>query len=265
MPSHRSPGARAPEHADDLTRISGIGSAVARSLQAAGFHTYRDVEGSTPEQLAAAVVGLPACYPARITAMDWIGQARRLGGMSAEADMGAGPGPAASASGEDTPIFEVVRLGTARLRSLGVPLSADEPAAVGLELRPGPGHPPAPSLDYSAQITARRLDADGEVLVASMTGIVRADHGISHASAGPALDPGLYRFVAAVTLYPAGHGPDDGPVGSVVADGDLVQVVASASGSGAPRKGRRAVSRRLVSAGTISEDEYAELTAEPPS
>jgi hypothetical protein len=263
MPSHRSRGA--PAHADDLTRISGVGSAVARSLQAAGFRTYGDVEASTPKELAAAVVGLPACSPARIKAMDWIGQARRLGGMSAESDLRPGPGPAASTPGEATPIFEVVRLGTARLRSPGVPLSADEPPAVGLELRPGPGPPPAPSLDYSADITARRLDADGDTLVARVTGVVRADRGISHASAGPALDPGLYRIAAAVTLYPAGHGPDDGPVGSLVADGELVQVVAGASGSGAPRKGRRAVNRRLVADGVISEDEYAELTAEPPS
>jgi hypothetical protein len=261
MPSHRSPGV--PAQSDDLTRISGVGAAVARSLQAAGFHTYRDVEASTPDELAAAVIGLPACSPARIRTMDWIGQARRLGGMSGEA--GASTAPAPSAPDEGRPIFEVVRLGLARIRSLGVPLSADEPAAVGLELRPGPESAPAPTLDYSAEISARRLDAGGDVQVTRMTGVVDADRGISHASAGPPLKPGLYRLVAAVTLYPAGHVSEDGPVGSVVADGDLVQVVAGATASGPPRKGRRSVNRRLVDDGVISEDEYAQLTAEPPS
>jgi len=260
MPSHRPSGAPTPPHADDLTRISGIGAAVARSLQAAGFHTYRDIEASTPEQLAAAVVRLPACSAARIKTMDWIGQARRLGGKAAEASVETAP--ATADPDQAHPIFQVVRLGTARIRSLGVPLSAEQPTAVGLELRPGPGAPPAPALDYSAEITARRLDGDGDALVARMKGVVRAGQGISHASAGPPLDPGLYRVAATITLYAAGHGPDDGPVGSVVADGDLLQV---AAGAAASRKVRRPVNKRLLADGMISEDEYAQLTAEPAS
>ena len=260
MPSHRSSGAPAPAHADDLTRISGIGAKVARSLDAAGFRTYRDIEASTPEQLAAAVAGLPACSAARIKTMDWIGQARRLGDKTVEAGVDTAPAP--PAPDEARPILEVVRLGTARIRSLGVPLSADQPTAVGLELRPGPGAPPPPSLDYSAEITARRLDGDGDALVARMTGVVRTGQGISHASAGPPLEPGLYRVGATVTLYPAGHGPDDPPVGSVVADGDLVQVAAATA---AARKVRRPVSKRLVADGAISEEEYAQLSAEPAS
>jgi helix-hairpin-helix protein len=263
MPSHRSSRVRTPAAEDDLTRISGVGSAVARSLRAAGFRTYRDVEASTTEELAAAVVGLPACSAARIDTMDWIGQARRLGSKSVEA--GAPAAPAAAPADDAQPILEVARLGTARIRSLDMPLSAGEPPAVALELRPGPGPAPAATLDYSAEITARRLDADGDAPVARMAGVVQADRGISHASAGPVLRPGLYRFVAAVTLYPAGHGPDDKPVGSVVADGDLVQVVAGATSTEPPRKGRPAVSRRLVASGAITEDEYAALTAVPPS
>jgi hypothetical protein len=265
MPSHGSSGATAPEHVDDLTRISGIGSAVARNLQAAGIRTFRDVETSTPDQLAAAIA-VPACTPGRIEAMDWIGQARRLGDISAAADAPAAP--AEPIRQDAPPIFEVVRLGTARIRPLHRALGTDQPIAVGLELRRGAAPQPAPTLDYSAEITARRLDADGDVLIARMTGTVRADRGISHAAAGPSLKAGLYRMVAAITLYPAGHGPDDRPVGNVVADGDLVQVGASADPSRPPRERatrRRRASKQLLDSGVISEDEYAQLTAGPPS
>jgi hypothetical protein len=264
MPSHGSSGPTAPEHVDDLTRISGIGSAVARNLQAAGIRTFRDVEASTPDQLAAAIA-VPACTPGRIEAMDWIGQARRLGDISAAADVPAAP--ADPITQDAPPIFEVVRLGTARIRPLHRALGTDQPIAVGLELRRGAAPQPAPTLDYSAEITARRLDADGDVLLARMTGTVLGG-GISHAAAGPSLKAGVYRMVATITLYPAGHGPRDTPVGNVVADGDLVQVGASADPSRPPRERttrRRRKSKQLLDSGVISEDEYAQLTAGPPS
>ena len=265
MPSHGSSGASATAHIDDLTRISGIGSAVARKLETAGIRTYRDVETSTPDELAAAIA-VPACTPERIGAMDWVGQARRLGSMSAAADA-----PAASAdpvSDEPPPILEVVRLGTARVRPLHRVVGTDQPIAVALELRRGSAPQPAPTLDYSAEITARRLDADGDVLMARMTGLIRADHGISHATAGPSLTAGLYRMAATITLYPGGHNPDDAPVGSIVAQGDLVLVGANAAGSRPQPAGtsrRRPPSKRLLADGVISEDEYAQLTAGPPS
>jgi Helix-hairpin-helix domain len=265
MPSHGSSGASATEHIDDLTRISGIGSAVARKLQAAGIHTYRDVETSTPDELAAAIA-VPACTPGRIEAMDWIGQARRLGSISAAVDVP--PAPADPVTDEPPPILEVVRLGTARVRPLHRVVGADQSIAVALELRRGPAPPPAPTLDYSAEITARRLDGEGDVPVAHMTGTVRAEHGISHAAAGPSLTAGLYRLAATITLYPGGHDPDDTPVGSLVAQGDLVQVGASTTGSRPePERTsrRRPASRRLLAEGVISEDEYAQLTAGPPS
>jgi hypothetical protein len=47
-----------------------------------------------------------------------------------------------------------------------------------------------------------------------------------------------------------------------VADGDLLQV---AAGAAASRKVRRPVNKRLLADGMISEDEYAQLTAEPAS
>jgi hypothetical protein len=266
MPSHRSSGASAPEHVDDLTRISGIGSVVAGSLEAAGIRTFGDVEASTPEQLAAAVVGVRGCSAGRIESMDWIGQARRLGSLSASADV---PSTPAEPPSDDVPaIFEVVRLGRARIRPLHRALSTDQPIAVGLELRPGPGSAPAPTLDYSAEISARRLDADGEVLVVRMTGVVRSDQGISHAAAGPCLKAGLYRIVATISVYPAGHDPDDAPVWSALALGDLVQVAAGTSQSGTSRERvttRHPANKQLLADGVITEDEYAELAAGSPS
>jgi hypothetical protein len=264
MPSHGSPGASAPAHIDDLTRISGIGSAVARNLQTAGIRTFRDVETSTPDQLAAAV-SVPACSPGRIEAMDWIGQARRLGSMSVAADVPSAPADPTTA--DAPPMFEVVRLGRARVRPLQQTLSTDEPTAVGVELRPGHERRPAATLDYSADITARRLDADGEVSIVHMTGTVPAEQGLSHAAVGPSLKPGLYRIVAAIALYPAEHDPDDAPVWSVTVDGDLVQVAkASRPGTARERAARRhPASKQLLADGLITEDEYAQLTDRPPS
>ena len=266
MPSHGSSGASAPEHVDDLTRISGIGSTVARNLQTAGIRTFRDVEASTPDQLAAAVVGVRGCSPGRIESMDWVGQARRLGSMSAAADVHSAP--VKPTPSETPPIFDVVRLGRARIRPLRRALSTDELTAVALELRPGPVSPPAPTLDYCAEISARRLDADGDVLIFRMTGVVRADQGISHAAVGPSLKAGLYRIMAAIKLYPVGHDRDDAPVWSAVAHGDLVQVAARASQSGTSRERatrRHPANKQLLADGVITEDEYAELTAEAPS
>ncbi len=80
MPKSRAPRPAAPEHpGDDLKRISGIGSAVARRLEDAGVRTYGDMAASTPEELAAVLANVAGCSARRIAAKDWIGQARRLG------------------------------------------------------------------------------------------------------------------------------------------------------------------------------------------
>jgi hypothetical protein len=41
---------------------------------------------------------------------------------------------------------------------------------------------------------------------------------------GPALPIGLYRLVATVEIYPAGHSPEESPLLSQGASGDLMQV-----------------------------------------
>src|SRR5436305_2194029 len=205
MPSSRPSGERAPEElGDDLTRISGVGPVVAGRLAAAGIRTFEDVASSTPENLAAALVAVPACSADRIGAGDWIGQARRLGGSQpAAADAPGEEGqrgtPVADAPEpviEGPPILRIVRLGKARITPVGQTSTTDQPTAVGLELRTGPGTPPSPTLDYSAAIAARRLDGDGDVPIVRLRGVIRVDRGISHSAAGPPLKAGLYRLVA---------------------------------------------------------------------
>jgi predicted flap endonuclease-1-like 5' DNA nuclease len=57
-----------------LTDISGVDSAVADRLQAAGIQTINDLASSDPVELATAT-GVPV---GQIMTEDWIGQARRL-------------------------------------------------------------------------------------------------------------------------------------------------------------------------------------------
>lgn len=273
MPSSRPAGERAPEQpGDNLTRISGVGPVVAGRLVEAGIRTFEDVASSTPEELAAALVGLPAGSADRIGAGDWIGQARRLGGThpaapEAPVEEGQWGTPVADAPepvDDAPPILRIVRLGRARIRPVNRTSTTEQPTAVGLELRTGPGTAPAPTFDYSAAIAARRLDGDGDVPIVLLGGVVRVDRGISHSAAGPPLEAGLYRLVATVEAHPRGHSSDDPPVWSEAVSGDLLHVVAppSATGarSGAPMKPHPA-SKRLLADGLITEAEYAELKA----
>jgi Helix-hairpin-helix domain len=267
MPSSRPAGERAPEQlGDNLTRISGVGPVVAGRLAGAGIRTFEDVASSTPEELAAALVGLPACSADRIGTGDWIGQARRLGSSQpAAADAPGEEGqrgtPVADAPEpviDAPPILRIVRLGRARIRPVGRTSTTEQPTAVGLELRTGPGTPPSPTLDYSAAIAARRLDGDGDVPIVRLGGVIRVDRGVSHSAAGPPLKAGLYRLVATVEAHSEGHGSDDPPVWSEAASGELLHVVAARSGE--PTKPHPA-SERLLADGTITEAEYAALQA----
>jgi hypothetical protein len=269
MASRRTHTPPAPEQqGDNLTRISGVGPVVAGRLAEAGIRTYRSVAEAKPEELAAALVGVPGCSADRIRSADWIGQAQRLGTARASARTAeaAEPRPARTdADGppaDDTPFLRVVRLGRARIRPVHDPSRSDQPTTVGLELRRGAAAPPAPALDYTAAIAARRLDAAGEIPIVQVGGVVRVDRGISHSAAGPPLEAGLYRLVASIELHPPGHDPGEPPVWRQAASGDLIQVVTPA---GAARHGNghaakpHPVGKRLLDEGVISEAEYADL------
>jgi hypothetical protein len=258
MPSTHLPETPAPTRPrDNLTRISGVGPVVAARLADAGIRTYGDLEHSTPEELAAALVGLPACSADRIRAADWIGQARRLGGSATASTTVPDDEPASEAP----PVLRVVRLGRARIRPVHDCSLSDHPTAVGLELRGGLAKAPTPVLDYSAAIVARRLDADGEVPIANVSGVVDVDRGVSHSAAGPPLEAGLYRLVATIHAGTSGREQDAPSLWSQEVSGDLVQVITpSAAGTRRSRPAKpHPASRRLLEDGLISEAEFAEL------
>jgi len=270
MASRRTHTSTAPERpGDNLTRISGVGPVVAGRLAEAGIRTYRSVAEATPEELAEALAGLPGCSADRIRSADWIGQARRFDDDRTPARA---PGPANAAAGratagpppaESPPFLRVVRLGRARIRPVHDSSRSDQATTVGLELRRGPAVPPAPVFAYTAAITARRLDADGEVPIVLIGGIVQMDCGVSHSAAGPPLDAGLYRLVASIDLHHPGHAKDDPPVWSHAASGELIQVVAPAGPArqGNGRAKDHPAGKRLLAEGAISEAEYADLRA----
>jgi len=72
-----------PEGPDDLTRISGIGPAIAGILHDEGYTSFEqlaDLDGGEIDRLGA----LMPVYPGRIRDDDWIGQARRLAAERAQ-------------------------------------------------------------------------------------------------------------------------------------------------------------------------------------
>lgn len=227
MPSSRPPGGRAPEHrGDDLKRISGIGPVVSKALSGAGIRTYRELAGSTPEALAATLHEIPGCSAARIAEMDWIGQALHLADAPPSS---ATPGrsrerPASEPASDSPALLHVSRLTSALPTSADSPATPDEPTLVGLELRPDPAATDAPTLDYAVAITARMVDGDREFPVAHLRGAARVGLSLSLATAGPPLEPGRYRLVAAVEAFTAGHAPGDPPLWSQTASGDRIEV-----------------------------------------
>lgn len=267
MASRRTQTPPSPEQqSDNLTRISGVGPVVAGRLVAAGIQTYRSIADATPDELAAALVGIPGCSADRIRSADWIGQAQRFDVARRPARPSAGAQPRRGRRefdqppADDTPFLRVVRLGHARIRPLHDPSPGDQPTTVGLELRPGPTSAPAPEFDYTAAIVARRLDAEGETPIVQVDGVFRIDQGVSHSAAGPPLETGLYRLVADIQLHLVGHQPDDPPVWRQAASGDLIQVVTPAVAARQTRELHPAA-KRLLDEGVISEAEYADLQA----
>ena len=190
---------------------------------------------------------------------------RELAGEAAPA--AAAPADAPKAESASPALIRISNLTSGRSRASARAVTPDEPTAVGLELIPDPVAARAPTLDYSAAITARRLDRVGEFSIADVRGVVRVDQGVSHAAAGPCLPPGLYRLMATVRAYASGHGSTDPPVWSQAVSGDLLQVAMPASEAKARNGERRAqhgARERLLAAGAITESEFAALQSTGP-
>lgn len=66
------------QDADDFKQIHGIGPALERRLQEAGFHTYTQLAEANPGQLAHLFKDMTGLSADRIAKQDWIGQARQL-------------------------------------------------------------------------------------------------------------------------------------------------------------------------------------------
>ena len=187
--------------------------------------------------------------------------------LAAEAPPATASLDAAKAESASPALIRISNLTSGRSRASARAATPEEPTAVGLELIPDPVAARAPTLDYSAAITARRLDRVGEFSIADVRGVVRVDQGVSHAAAGPSLPPGLYRLMATVRAYASGHGSSDPPVWSQAVAGDLLQVAMPPSDAKARNGERRAqhgARERLLAAGAITESEFAALQATGP-
>ncbi len=103
----------------------------------------------------------------------------------------------------------------------------DEPNLVRLTLRLNPiGTPIRETFDFSAAIVARALSGRDRLPVTTTHGAIRVNDTLSVEVAGPTLPVGLYRLLVTVDIYPAGHSPQEPPLYSKAASGDLLQVVA---------------------------------------
>jgi len=102
---------------------------------------------------------------------------------------------------------------------------ADEPNLVRLTWRVNRIDRPLPdAFDFSATIAARKLGGHDRVQLGTSQGIIRVSEPLSVQVAGPPLPAGLYRLVVTVDIYPAGHSPEEPPLYSLGASGDLMQV-----------------------------------------
>ena len=276
MRAGRPTPAHASEHTrDDLERISGIGPAIARRLESAGISTYERLAECTPDALSGLLAGIGGTSAGRIAESDWIGQARRLTTQRATGTPPTQmlpPAPSAAPAEPTEPtsrgsgLVRVSRLGSADPRSRRGVARSDEPTFVGIELvaNRAPASAPAPILDYTADVAARRLDGSGEIPVTRLHGAVHAGQSIAHAGSGPSLPPGLYRLVAIVRAVAAGDASTDASAGSEAVSGEIVAVTDASRPDGKRAENAEAAAQlqageKLLAGGVISETEFAEM------
>jgi hypothetical protein len=105
-------------------------------------------------------------------------------------------------------------------------LTPGEPTSVRLAVLVNrTGTPQAATLDVAADITAHSMLGDNQRWPLGTTqGAISVDEPLSVELAGRPLPPGLYRLVATVVIYPAGHTPESQPLYSRRRSGALIQV-----------------------------------------
>lgn len=144
------------------------------------------------------------------------------------------PSPAAPSEGLPPSFLAIEELTSIRDSQRGYIRRPDEPSFVRLTLRTNRIDKPIPdAFDFSATIAARRLGGHDRLPLGSTHGAIRISEPLSVEVAGPPLPIGLYRLVVTVAIYPADHSPEEPPIHTQGASGDLMQV-ASAPGGSAP-------------------------------
>jgi helix-hairpin-helix protein len=100
-----------------------------------------------------------------------------------------------------------------------------EPNSVRLTMRISPTGPLThDTFEFSATIAARTFGGHDRSPLGTTQGVIRVSDPLSVEVAGPALPVGLYRLMATVDIYPAGHSPKQQPLHSQSASGDLMGV-----------------------------------------
>lgn len=67
-----------PSTPDDLTKIKGVGPALARELHSLGFHTFHQLAELSPDEIAQ--INDQIGFPGRVERENWVGQAKDFGG-----------------------------------------------------------------------------------------------------------------------------------------------------------------------------------------
>ena len=96
------------------------------------------------------------------------------------------------------------------------------------------------TFDYSAELAARIFGGSDRSFLGSIQGTIRVGDPVFVTVTGPALPTGLYRLLATVEIYSAGHTRGEPPIHSQGVAGDLMLVAGSPLGS-APEKHSHAI------------------------
>ncbi len=87
------------------------------------------------------------------------------------------------------------------------------------------------TFDFSATIAARTFGGHDRLPLGTTQGAISVSDPLSVEVTGAALPVGLYRLVATVEIYPAGHSPKQPPIHSQGASGDLIGVADAPPGA----------------------------------
>jgi hypothetical protein len=170
-----------------------------------------------PLPAAAAPVGAPGPEPAHMRTPDQEPASTRAVPTSQPSPSAAERSPSLSLSVDElAPVRDGQR---SYLRGPG------EPNSVRLTMRVSPvGTLTHDTFDFSATIATSTFESHERSPLGTTQGTIRVSDPLSVEVAGAGLPVGLYRLMATVDIYPAGHSPKQPPLLSQSASGDLMGV-----------------------------------------